>query len=211
MPIADLRLSTFTSVPEALGAPVTHESRPAVIVLDGCEAISAVEQGVELRRMIGAPLLALVSHYEAAERALLLGADDVVVAPWAPAELRMRMRKLLRRPTPAVLRAGDLAISLGTRHVRCWAENIPLTPLEFDLLAHLVRSADRVVTYDELLDNVWGYDHEAGTRELVKSGVKRLRRKLGDSAAEPRYIGTVRGAGYRWLSPPASARRASGS
>ena len=101
MPIADLRLSTFTSVPEALGAPVTYESRPAVIVLDGCEAISAVEQGVELGHMIGAPLLALVSHYEAAERALLLGADDVVVAPWAPAELRMRVRKLLRRPTPA--------------------------------------------------------------------------------------------------------------
>jgi len=207
MSMPDLRVSRFGVVSEAPGAGLASENRPALIVLDARKEADGVKQGVELALAIGAPLLVLVSDYGAAERALLLRADDVVVAPWRPEELRLRARKLLGTSASAVLRAGRLVISLDTREVRRWQQNIPLTSLEFDLLDYLVRSAGGAVTYDELLDNVWGYEHEGGTRELVRNAIKRLRRKLGDSVIRPRYVGTVRGVGYRWLSPPASAPR----
>lgn len=173
--------------PELLGLDVTVES----------EAVTRIP---ELCRAWLTSVLALTPDYETAERCLLAGAGDVVVAPWTPAEVWLRARRLLHIPA-GPLRAGNLVLNLATREVRTWQEQVCLTSLEYDLLTYLLRNADRVVTSDELLDEVWGYPPEAGDAAQVRNGVKRLREKLGDDASAPRYIATVRGVGYRWVAP----------
>ena len=160
----------------------------------------AVARVPELCRAWLTSVLALAPDYETAERCLLAGAGDVVVAPWTPAEVRLRARRLLHIPA-GPLRAGDLVLNLATREVRTWQEQVCLTSLEYDLLTYLLRNADRVVKFDELLDAVWGYPPEAGDPAQVRNGVKRLRKKLGDDVSAPRYIATVRGVGYRWVAP----------
>jgi len=85
-------------------------------------------------------------------------------------------------------------VSLGDRPV-------VLSTTEFRLLAHLARRAGRVVTYDELLEAVWGCTAEAGNYDMVRSCVRRVRRKLGEEAKAPRYLITVRGVGYRLRNP----------
>lgn len=107
---------------------------------------------------------------------------------------------------PETVQVGDLLLDLQAGRVVRGDEEVCLTRLEFDLLAYLVRSAGRVVGYDELLREVWGYDYTAGSQETIKSCVKRLRWKIEPDPAQPRYLVTVRGVGYRWAIPSTSAR-----
>jgi len=76
-----------------------------------------------------------------------------------------------------------------------------LSPLEFEVLTCLIQNAGRAVSYDELLRQVWGCQPDAGNREMVKACVKRLRRKVEENSAQPQYIRTVRGVGYRLVIP----------
>jgi len=92
-----------------------------------------------------------------------------------------------------------LTLNPDRREVNCGGRSVSLTPLEFDLLAHLVQHSCRVVTFDELLDRVWGYPPGAGEPTQVRNAVRRLREKLGDDADTPCYIASVRGKGYRWV------------
>ena len=98
---------------------------------------------------------------------------------------------------PETVQVGDLLLDLRTRRVMRGDEEVCLTRLEFDLLAYLVRNAGRVVGYDELLREVWGYADDAGSYELMRMAVSRLRDKIGENVARPRYIECVRGVGYR--------------
>jgi len=173
-----------------------------VIVCDARAPGTALDLCTQLRRSLRAPSLAVVSSYEAAEQALDAGYDDVIVAPCDPRELRLRVRNLLRAAGRRAMRAGALVISPVARQVRRWATEIELTRLEFDLLLYLVENAGRVVGYDELLNHVWGCDYPEGGHETVKACVKRLRRKIEPDRAQPRYVVTVRGVGYRWAIPP---------
>jgi DNA-binding response OmpR family regulator len=131
-----------------------------------------------------------------------LGADDYVVKPCGLLEILARVRALLKRASASPgeprseIRVEDLTIDFGARLVRRGRTEIPLRPKEFDLLAALVRHRGRVVSRAELLREVWGY--AAGTESrTVETHLAALRERLGDDPQAPRYIVTVRRAGYR--------------
>jgi len=131
-----------------------------------------------------------------------LGADDYVVKPCGLLEILARVKALLKRAsgTAATRRSpvhlGDVTIDFGARVVRRGDEEITLRPKEFDLLAALVRHRGRVVSRADLLREVWGY--AAGTESrTVETHIAALRERLGDDPRDPKYIVTVRRAGYR--------------
>ena len=155
----------------------------------------------------GTPVLVMTARGTEDEklRGFGLGADDYVVKPCGLREILARVRALLRR-APARAAAGpdtrgetlvgDLAIDFASRTVRRGIVPITLRPKEFDLLAALVRHRGRVVSRGELLSEVWGYAEGTESR-TVETHLAALRQRLDDDPRSPRYIVTVRRAGYR--------------
>ena len=185
-------------------AEIIRTEKPALVLLD---LMLPGTDGIELMRTV--PELAdlpviFISGYgrdETIARALEAGADDYIVKPFSPTELVARIRAALRRradPIPMVL--GDLAIDYDRRRVSVAGRAVELTATEYDLLRVLSLNAGRVSTYDTLLRRVWGARGH-GDPKLVRAIVKRLRRKLGDDAADPAYILNERGVGYRMARP----------
>ena len=125
------------------------------------------------------------------------GADDYIVKPFKQQELVARINTRLRRVTKiGTLAIGDLVIDQMEHKVLKSGREIPLTRLEFDLLATLAKEPGRVFTREALLSEVWGYQHAADTR-LVNVHVQRLRSKIESDADKPEYVLTVRGVGYK--------------
>ena len=170
------------------------------LVLPGMDGIEMMKSIPELADL---PVI-FISGYgrdETIARALEAGAADYIVKPFSPTELTARIRAALRRrsaPEPFLL--GDLAIHYERRRVSIAGRDVPLTATEFELLRTLSLDAGRVSTYDSLLRRVWGGRQYAGP-ELVRTFVKKLRRKLGDTAAKPAFIANERGVGYRMVEP----------
>jgi DNA-binding response OmpR family regulator len=139
-------------------------------------------------------------------RGLDAGADDYVVKPFTAAQLDARIRAVLRRgagdPGETAVTVGELRIDPRSREATLAGTALDLTPREFDLLHHLAARAGQVVTKRELLTEVWQVPY-GSTDKTVDVHLSWLRRKLGETAQEPRYLYTVRGVGVR-LSPPAS-------
>ena len=136
-------------------------------------------------------------------RALDLGADDYVVKPFGTEELVARIRAILRRQVnltdgEPVVRIDDLVIDLARRRVTVAGEEVRLTPTEYEVLRHLTRHRGKPVTHTALLRAVWG-DHAIGDTYNTRYVVGQIRRKLGDDAASPRFIGSEPGVGYRLL------------
>ena len=134
---------------------------------------------------------------------LSVGADDYVTKPFSPREVTARVKAVLRRGRHASghaqhLRFPGLEIDLDRREVHADGRAVPLSTLELDLLAALAAAPGRVFSRRQLLERVWGYDFY-GDERVVDVHVRNLRRHLGDDAASPRVIGTVRGVGYKLL------------
>jgi two-component system, OmpR family, response regulator RegX3 len=143
---------------------------------------------------------------------LELGADDYVVKPFSAAEVIARIRAVLRRSARAAapaapaapIRVDGLEVDVAARRVVLEGSELELSRKEFDLLAELVRHAGRVVTREDLMSRVWDENWFGSTKTLdVHMGW--LRRKLGDEAADPRFIHTVRGVGFRFTAPDEEA------
>ena len=154
------------------------------------------------RQESGVPILMLTARGAVNDRVggLVEGADDYMAKPFAPAEVLARVEAILRRVRP-VRRATrlshrDLVVDSERREVTLGGRQVALTAVEFDLLLALIEADGRVLTRDVLLQTLDSHGTEIGERS-VDVYVRRLRRKLGDDARRPRYVATVRGAGYR--------------
>ncbi len=166
--------------------------------LDGLEVCRA------LQRRGSVPIIMLTARDEEVDRVvgLELGADDYVTKPFSVRELMARVKAVLRRTASDDANIGDmhrvglLEIDTLARKAKIEGDSLPLTQLEFDLLETLVRHADQVLSRQQLLDQVWGYDYYGDTR-AVDSAIKRLRAKLQAAGGDPRIITTIRGIGYR--------------
>jgi DNA-binding response OmpR family regulator len=159
-----------------------------------------------LRRESTVPIVMVTARGTETDRivGLELGADDYVVKPFSAAEVAARIRAVLRRgdvrPDQGPLRIDGLELDPGARRVFVDGAEIELTRKEFDLLLRLARDAGRVVTREDLMSDVWDVNWFGSTKTLdVHIGW--LRGKLGDDPAEPRFIQTVRGVGFRLIAP----------
>ena len=188
-----------TAADGASALEAARRETPDLIILD----LMLTAKGDEIDKVVG----------------LEVGADDYVTKPFGRRELLARVRALLRRAdyppasedqsapetsgeVPRLTRelvAGPLRIDLAGRRVFCRGQEMELQPKQFDLLTYLVRNRGTVLTRDQLLQNVWGYDYVGDTR-TVDVHVRWLREKLEEDPANPRLIQTVRGVGYcfRW-------------
>lgn len=178
-----------------------RERRPDVVVLDVMlPGIDGIEVCRQLRAFSDAYVLMLTARGEEVDRVvgLSIGADDYLVKPFSPRELVARIRALLRRPRAGSTVPAPAGLTVDPqRHLVAVDERpISLTVIEFDLLATLARDPGAVVTREQLLDRVWGQDF-VGDDHLIDVHIAKLRGKLGDDPAQPRFVETVRGVGFR--------------
>ncbi|MFZ1383183.1 response regulator transcription factor [Actinomycetaceae bacterium MB13-C1-2] len=176
-----------------------------LVVLDlGLPDMDGLDVAREIRqRGLEMPILILTARTDEADMVIGLdaGADDYVTKPFRLAELLARIRALLRRghgeAGDTELRAQDVVIDVPAHRAFVGDRELSLTAREFDLLKVLVKQAGQMVPREELMREVWGQDPQGSTKTLDMH-VSWLRRKLGDSASDPRYISTVRGLGFRF-------------
>lgn len=197
-----------------------EKNRPALFLLDimvpGGSGLDVCRQ---LRRsaVLGSvPVIFLTARATEDDRVLglELGADDYIVKPFAMRELLARVRAVLRRsdvpaePAVPVLKIEDLEIDSGSMQVHVRGELITTTTTEFRLLDYLARHPGRVFSRDQLLDAVWG-DSRFVTPRSVDVYVRRLREKIESEPDTPRFLKTLRGAGYRFDIPSSRSGLAS--
>jgi len=169
--------------------------------LDGFEVLKLI------REINTVPVIMLTAKGEEDDRikGLELGADDYITKPFSPRELVSRVKAVLRRndlasgsPRDVIEVDGRLKIDFGRREVWVGKELVKLRPTEYRLLFHLVQNAGWVMTYDQLLSKVWGYEYR-DEPHYVRLYVNYLRQKLEVDPSDPKYILTERGVGYRFV------------
>jgi two-component system, OmpR family, response regulator ResD len=178
---------------------------PALVVLDVMlPGINGLDLCQWIRTTSNLPVILLTARGEEADRivGLELGADDYVTKPFSPRELSVRVRNVLRRTSAGPVDArelhfGQIEIDGTSREVRRADERLRLTAREFDLLWFLVSHPRRAFSRDQLMSRVWGYEAAVDTG-TVTVHIRRLREKIEDDAAHPRFLETVWGVGYRF-------------
>ena len=186
---------------------------PDVVILDvnlpGLDGFEVLRQA---RTFTDAYVIMLTARSEEIDRivGISVGADDYLVKPFSPRELVVRVKALLRRPRVSraadgadLLERGELRIDMPKRTVTLRGTPVTVTTVEFNLLSTLAENPGVVFSRQKLLDRVWGMDF-VGDDHVVDVHLGNLRRKLGDDAAAPKFIETVRGVGYRFRSQEGS-------
>jgi two-component system KDP operon response regulator KdpE len=193
---------------------VAAETRPDVVILDlGLPGMNGLEVLRGLRGWTDVPVIVLTVRSEERDKveALEAGADDYVTKPFGMNELLARMRAALRRTSPggdgeATVSADDLRIDLADRRVERDGAIVHLTPIEWQLVEQLTRNRERLVTQRQLLEAVWGPEHEDASHYL-RVHMANVRRKLERDPSRPRHFLTEPGMGYRFISNPPEAVR----
>lgn len=187
---------------------VAREVDPDVIVLDlGLPGLDGVEVCRQIRTFSDAYIVMLTARSDEVDTVigLSVGADDYMTKPFSPRELSARVQAMLRRPRPlgqhgetadSTRRFGPLVVDPVGREVWLEGDSVALTRTEFDLLATLSARPQMAFSRRQLIEGVWG-PAWVGDEHLVDVHIGHLRHKLGDDAAEGRFVRTVRGVGYR--------------
>ncbi len=181
--------------------------RPDVVLLDlGLPDADGLDVCRRLQRDSDVPIVMLTARGTETDKIIGLGvgADDYVVKPFSGDEVIARIRAILRRAERTARvgpsRIGGLEVDPASRRVVLNGDELTLTRKEFDLLERLVRDAGRVVTREALMSEIWD-ENWFGSTKTLDVHIGWLRKKLGDNPAEPRYIHTVRGVGFRFAAP----------
>lgn len=187
-----------------------YDHAPDLMILDvSMPGLNGLEALRRVRQISDVPVILLSVRGTEIDkvRGFELGADDYVTKPFGHLELLARARAVLRRAqmvtpneyTPAFA-CGELVMDFGRRVVRVAGRTVNLTPTEYNLLYHLVRNAGRVLPHHTLLGRVWGEEY-VGELDYLKVYIRRLREKIEPNPANPWYITTDRGMGYRFRAP----------
>ncbi|MFN7948312.1 MAG: response regulator transcription factor [Blastocatellia bacterium] len=198
--------------PDGLQQALSNEYQVVIldVMLPGMDGFEVLRQ---IRRVSTVPVLMLTALGDESDRivGLEIGADDYLPKTFSTRELLARLRAVTRRSVITAaqartdsadeIRIHDLCINQAARRAFIGQESLSLTPLEFDLLLCLARAADRVMSRDRLLDEISDRNYEVFDRS-IDVHISSLRRKLGDDPKNPKYIRTVRAAGYLLMSRP---------
>jgi DNA-binding response OmpR family regulator len=202
------RHSTMTAPTALEGLQSLVANRPDVVLLDlGLPDLDGSALLAMIRAVSDVPVIVVSARDDGAGIVALLdaGADDYLVKPFAADQLDARIRAVLRRADPGrppgPVTVGELSVDVRSRQATLAGAVLELSPKEFDLLAYLAERAGEVVGKRELLAKVWNQPY-GGADKTVDVHLHWLRRKLGETAEDPRYLHRVRGVGIR-LAPPA--------
>jgi DNA-binding response OmpR family regulator len=206
----DLALEGYSVEVAADGETATRRARETPFDLILLDVMLPKKDGFavcrELRREgLKTAIIMLTARAQEPEKVLGLGlgADDYVTKPFSPLELRARIAAVLRRTAIEELlhyRFGSVDVDFGRAVVRRGGASLDLTPLEFKVLAALIRANGLLLSREQLIEQVWGAGVSI-TDRVVDNHILNLRRKLEDTPASPRYLISVRGLGYRFANP----------
>jgi DNA-binding response OmpR family regulator len=181
-----------------------EEHHPDIVILDvTMPGVDGFEVCRRVRNETTIPVLLLTVKDEPEDviKGLELGADDYMTKPFSTRELVLRVQAILRRTRirqVKVIESGPLRIDFERHRVTLHDLPVELTPLEYRLLTCLAANTGRVLTWQALLKEAWQLDVWQGSKEMIKVQIHRLRQKLEPNPAQPRFIHTVRGVGYRF-------------
>ena len=186
------------------GLKLALGDRPDLIILD---IMLPKMNGFELcevlrKKDVKIPVIFLTAKAQERDKilGLDLGGDDYITKPFSLRELLARVKTVLRRvkgEEPECVTFGDVEVNLSAQTVKLRGEPVNVTSKEFDLLKYLVRSEDKVLPRESILNHVWGFDYY-GTARTIDNFINRLRQKIEDDVEKPRHILTVRGVGYKF-------------
>lgn len=190
------------------GLAQIHKNQPDLVVLDVMlPKMDGFEVLREIRKTHKLPVIMLTARGEVSDKVvgLELGADDYLAKPFEPRELVARMQTVLRRTRQKVdkgaVRFGEMTLDLDSHAVSLQGKELKLTTTEFEILSLFVANPGKVLTRDDLMEQVRGIDWDAFNRS-IDVAVSRLRAKLGDDSKDPRYIKTVWRKGYMFVAKP---------